>query len=57
MKCETCIYYKMCRLRNPYMNAISMVAEITDTQEPNYSNACNAVGRLFDDCVSYEAKP
>lgn len=56
MKCETCRYFKMCRLRMQYAETIGMVAEITDTHEPEYSRACRVVALLFNGCVNYEEK-
>ena len=56
MKCDTCRYEKMCRLRMKYEEAVSMVAEITNTREPEYSQACNVAAGLFEACVNYEEK-
>ncbi len=56
MKCETCKYFKMCRLRIRYMEVIQLIAEVTDTQEPQYSRACVNIKGSFDGCVNYEEK-
>ena len=56
MKCETCKYFKMCRLGVRYMEVIELIAEITDTHEPDYSRACKTISGLFDGCIHYEEK-
>ncbi len=57
MKCDTCRYFLMCRLRNQYLEMLSTVAQITDIQEPEYSQKCKIASGLFDGCVNYEEAP
>jgi len=53
MKCDTCIYLKMCRLLNQYSEVISIIAQLTETKKPDYTNACNKVKELYDFCHYY----
>ncbi|KKK47645.1 hypothetical protein LCGC14_3153110 [marine sediment metagenome] len=55
MKCDTCKYGKMCFLRKRHMEMIDIIiADITDTCEPEYSKTCKTAAELFAGCVNYE---
>ncbi len=54
MKCDTCKYAKMCFVRQQYEEMVDIIADITDTHEPEYSRACKMVAAMYDGCVNYE---
>lgn len=56
MKCDTCRYFKMCYLRMAYTEMVDIVADITNTEEPEYGKACKIAQALYDGCVNYEEK-
>ena len=57
MKCETCVYFKMCGLHGRYPEMVSTVAQLTDTQGPAYQDGCAKAAKLYDSCVHYEPRP
>lgn len=57
MKCNSCMYEVMCYLRhNKYTELISIIAEITNAREPEYTTACNCIKSIFDYCSYWKKK-
>ncbi len=57
MKCDGCIYSRMCHLQRQYHEMVSTCAQLTGTHEPFYSTLCKRAADLFDACIHYEPKP
>ena len=57
MRCVSCVYGKMCRLRARYRKMIHTIGHLTGTREPAYQEGCDKAAALYDSCIHYEAKP
>lgn len=57
MKCEICIFFKMCGLHSRHIETIKTVSQITGGKEPAYHMGCEAAANLYELCVHYEPKP
>ncbi len=53
-RCENCRYYRMCKLRNTFIELlIPFIARINMTDHI-YKKNCEMVSSIFKDCEQYE---
>ena len=56
MKCDKCIYLKMCKILAKYMDIGIIISELTECKEPNYIHACQHLKQIYNFCVHYKEK-